>query len=854
MFLHVFAKKSATQSAEAVPTNIDGHTSDEASALLKMEGVLEKVATMFEDAAVSAVENYQAVTSFESDSVSVSEGIKKQAKASKKDPRYLDPRTVTEADVVELLNNVNSGAYYDNTYIPIRISTPPMLRYWAEQKRGDIIDDNPIVMSAGKAYQAMAQTRLGDDSRPHKLSVTDMISIIKSMNDPRYIVYQGENGRYVEVVNYNTEEGKRAFAVLEIGDYKDSPYMNGYEDGVFNILVTTFSPDSEKLQELLNNRKNEIVYDKQKDLPQGTSDSMVSSVLNDKPFCEDIIPQPKPIVKKQIKKTSDKDYLDAVNRGDMETAQRMVDAVIDAVQNYQTVESLEADSISASEGIKKQTKKQNKVSPGMTDSERYESLKERVIYNVPTATELPSYALKNIPEISSWDDINKYLGSEKRDIIKKIANEFGVFDKELLNEDIELTFEFSRNNFEESYSKQKRNYIEFAKIFSVFNEVVEGAIGVEIHNRAEYKTDPTLDNVFVLMSAYQDGEHIVPVKLEIKKFKDKQNTLYVAISLEKIKMTEVSEQGNTKNGVTQDSRSVNISIAQIFSKINPSNKNFLKYLPDGFLNDAQMVAKQEALKEDADNAYKSAIKRNDMQAAQRMVDEAAKAHGYTNIFYHGAKKGGGFTEFRDWSYFTENKQYAERYADRDKPSSLYKTFVKLERPFDTRKTAERKLFNEIRDYYGLSEIQASGLPDWTDGYDISDYIDENELDYDGILLDEGGDMVDGKPVSRGISYVIKKSAQIKSADPVTYDDNGNVIPISKRFDPSNMDIRFALPEDTDTTKPKKLMTVGEVEKFIANNARGKVYSKKSSFDIIERFVGINEMKNPPCEAERILSF
>lgn len=54
-------------------------------------------------------------------------------------------------------------------------------------------------------------------------------------------------------------------------------------------------------------------------------------------------------------------------------------------------------------------------------------------------------------------------------------------------------------------------------------------------------------------------------------------------------------------------------------------------------------------------------------------------------------------------------------------------------------------------------------------------------------------------------------------------------------------VRFALPEDTDTTKPKKIMTVGEVEKFIANNARGKVYSKKSSFDIIERFVGINEM-------------
>ena len=37
------------------------------------------------------------------------------------------------------------------------------------------------------------------------------------------------------------------------------------------------------------------------------------------------------------------------------------------------------------------------------------------------------------------------------------------------------------------------------------------------------------------MIAYRDGGYIIPVKLEAKKFKDKQNTLCVAISLEKIK-------------------------------------------------------------------------------------------------------------------------------------------------------------------------------------------------------------------------------------------------------------------------------------------------------------------------------
>lgn len=101
------------------------------------------------------------------------------------------------------------------------------------------------------------------------------------------------------------------------------------------------------------------------------------------------------------------------------------------------------------------------------------------------------------------------------------------------------------------------------------------------------------------------------------------------------------------------------------------------------------------------------------------------------------------------------------------------------------------------------DIQDTGLPDWTDGYDISDYIDENELDYDGIVLDEGGDMVNGKPVSRGLSYVVRKSAQIKSAAPVTYDDNGNIIPLSERFKEDNPDIRYSLRDSEGNTLSKQ---------------------------------------------------
>lgn len=66
----------------------------------------------------------------------------------------------------------------------------------------------------------------------------------------------------------------------------------------------------------------------------------------------------------------------------------------------------------------------------------------------------------------------------------------------------------------------------------------------------------------------------------------------------------------------------------------------------------------------SDSAYMKAVERGDTESAQRMVDEAAKKAGYTVKMYHGSKRGGGFTVFRDWSYFTKSKKYAQRYTER----------------------------------------------------------------------------------------------------------------------------------------------------------------------------------------------
>lgn len=278
--------------------------------------------------------------------------------------------------------------------------------------------------------------------------------------------------------------------------------------------------------------------------------------------------------------------------------------------------------------------KRPRITADMSESERYDVLKKRNIRNVPAATNLSKVIAAQEMEATSWEDVNKYIGSDKRMLIQKIASEFGAIGKEYFNRDVQLSFEFSGNNFKESYGKQKRNFIDFARMFSVFDAVVENAIGVEVHKRPNYKFDPTLENMFVLISAYQHDGFIVPIKLEIKQFKDKPNALYVAISLNKIKTTEVSKQGNTETGVTQGSRSVTISIADIFKKINPSDKSFLKYIPDDFLSKEQKTAKREALAEDErKNSVKEKPKNERSSKQKDYLKKDASA-----VIYHALSK------------------------------------------------------------------------------------------------------------------------------------------------------------------------------------------------------------------------
>lgn len=162
--------------------------------------------------------------------------------------------------------------------------------------------------------------------------------------------------------------------------------------------------------------------------------------------------------------------------------------------------------------------------------------------------------------------------------------------------------------------------------------------------------------------------------------------------------------------------------------------------------------------------------------------KAVDDQGRLMVMYHGTRKG-GFTVFRDWSYLTANRKYAERYMDRDTGDTMYEVYANIKKPFDTRLEECRTIWeNEFYGEYSRTALQESGLPDWTDGYDLVDFLEENGYDYDAILLDEGADQVNGSIVERGISYVVRSSEQIKS--------------ITNENPTSDPDIRYSLKEDS----------------------------------------------------------
>lgn len=196
-------------------------------------------------------------------------------------------QNLTEQDVRGLLENALNGQYHDGTYIPLRRNTPESIIHWVEKRtKGEIkVENLPIVMNVGKARQAMGEDVDRGKNRQHGISIDGLVEIIKGMDEPSYIILQ-KNNRCAVVVKYYDGKKHHSWAVLDFGDFHHEPFMNGYEGGSFNVLVTTFEP--ENLNHYIANTAKKVLYDKTKDAPQSGSGSKLPSHLNGTPFADSI--------------------------------------------------------------------------------------------------------------------------------------------------------------------------------------------------------------------------------------------------------------------------------------------------------------------------------------------------------------------------------------------------------------------------------------------------------------------------------------------------------------------------------------------------------------------------------------
>lgn len=63
------------------------------------------------------------------------------------------------------------------------------------------------------------------------------------------------------------------------------------------------------------------------------------------------------------------------------------------------------------------------------------------------------------------------------------------------------------------------------------------------------------------------------------------------------------------------------------------------------------------------------------------------------------------------------------------------------------------------------------------------------------------------------SYLLMNANQVKSADPVTYDNNGKVIPLSERFKADNSDIRYSDRDPREVTESDVRNILDNIESY-----------------------------------------
>jgi len=208
-------------------------------------------------------------------------------------------------------------------------------------------------------------------------------------------------------------------------------------------------------------------------------------------------------------------------------------------------------------------------------------------------------------------------------------------------------------------------------------------------------------------------------------------------------------------------------------------------------------------------------------------------------------------------YFTNSKSAAEEYTKNYDGTSgrvtagtdphLFEGYIKLQNPIEISTYSHNLSYNDIREIisrgnkewffnsgiahelqnkgingksYSKAEIlkmdrdqkidlYAQYMSMYGDQAALSNMVDAYAFDSQDKLLEAMQDVTghDGIhwEMRQGLDqFVVFNSSQFKEADAITYDDAGNVIPLSMRFNPDNPDIRYSRETSSDASLDKTM--------------------------------------------------
>jgi hypothetical protein len=253
------------------------------------------------------------------------------------------------------------------------------------------------------------------------------------------------------------------------------------------------------------------------------------------------------------------------------------------------------------------------------------------------------------------------------------------------------------------------------------------------------------------------------------------------------------------------------AINEMDEKLIPiTSKAMLESYPADAIGWMEPQAQNRFMPEKLDSDYMKAVESGDVEAQQRMVDEAAKQAGYSVRAFHR-------TNSDKFSVF-----------DLSKTGSASGGNIKFRKPavfFTVDGPKIRKLTKMLEDKgfkqgYGSREINAYLAID-----PEVDYIPNNAED--------------------GTEVAITNATRIKSADPITRDDSGNVIPLSKRFDVGSRDMRF-MPEGDGSINLMKQTNLGGDASMIMSAKWGTPKQTSQSVALSDKpenhIVGLSRIK------------